>query len=137
MKIPALFAICCVVFAQVALTAPLPTPAAQSTGWLSFDQFKPGAAPAGLLGMHGGQIVAEQGVAQIAAAGPEMVLPLGHRKVFLVQGDRTTAIRFVFDPPITKFTLTRIGVINNASVPSWQLVALDSSGNIVDVVGEL
>ncbi|MGZ5002591.1 MAG: hypothetical protein ACXWBM_05310 [Chthoniobacterales bacterium] len=115
----------------------MPTPPAGSAGWLAFDQFKPGAVPAGLLAMHGGQIVAEQGVAQIAAAGPEMVLPLGHKKVFLVQGDRTTAIRFVFDPPITKFTLTRIGVINNASVPSWQLVALDSSGNIVDVVGEL
>jgi hypothetical protein len=34
------------------------------------------------------------------------------------------------------FTLTRIGVVQGASVPKWRLQALDASGRLLDSTGE-
>ena len=81
-------------------------------------------------------MISIQNAPTIMNAGPEMVLPAGRTHVFMITGDRTTSVTFSFDRPVKKFSLTRVGVINGASVPTWKLEALDAQGGVLDSVGE-
>ncbi|MEY2497853.1 MAG: hypothetical protein QOD12_1409 [Verrucomicrobiota bacterium] len=104
---------------------------------LTFDQFNAGPVSAGIFVALSARISALQGTLLINNAGPEMVLPAGHNRVFMIGGGPVTSITFSFDRPLKKFGLTRIGVINNASIPTWKLEALDGSGRVLDSIGEV
>jgi WD40 repeat protein len=70
------------------------------------------------------------------------VMPLGSDRTNWVDLDHTkpsvedTRI-FHFDRPLRGVGLTRIGVINGASLPRWRLESLDADGNILATTGEM
>src|ERR1700731_2678717 len=113
-----------------------PAPTRPQPVSLTFDQFNPGPVSGGIFAAVA-RIIALQGTLLINNAGPEMVLPAGHNRVFMIGGGPGTSITFSFERPLKKFGLTRIGVINGASIPTWKLEALDGSGRVVDSVGEI
>jgi hypothetical protein len=77
------------------------------------------------------------GEASAFEAGPEMVMPAGRKRVLMVGGGPQTTVTLVFDPPLSRFSLTRIGVTKGASVPTWKLEALDRRGNVLASADEI
>lgn len=104
---------------------------------LTFDPFQIGAElPGNILKFAGGRVAASNGIPMADAAGPEMVLPPGRKQVMLIHGGPETLLSLVFDPPLKRFSMTRIGVIKGASVPTWRLESFDAQGNKLEAVGE-
>jgi hypothetical protein len=65
-----------------------------------------------------------------------MILTPGHRHVLNVRGNESqTTVIFEFDPPVKRFTLTRIGA-NPSSLPTWSLVARGLSGQRLDMLSQ-
>lgn len=102
---------------------------------IGFDQMNPGPVSPDALSSQGIRLVSA-GTPTILIPGPEMVLPPGRHKILGIKQDRTTSVMFAFDRPVRRFGLTRIGVVNGASVPTWKLEALDQAGHVVDSIGE-
>jgi hypothetical protein len=113
---------------------PKPSAAAPPNGAfvLAFDQFE-GRLPGEAFAADGVRILGE---ATVAEAGPEMVLPFGLHRVLMVSGGRQTTVTLVFDPPLSRFSLTRIGATKGASVPTWKVEALDRRGQVLASAGE-
>lgn len=127
----------------VTATAPPPTkepPAGQKAGEkaVSFDQLVPGPLSPDAFASIGLRFMREQGAPGVFKPEPNMVLPQGRTQVLLVggTGDRVTSLSIAFNTPIKRFSLTRIGTANGASVPTWTLNAYDSNGKVVASIGE-
>ena len=49
-----------------------------------------------------------------------MLLPHGRQQVLLLAGEeRVTWLTIAFDVPVKRFSLTRIGTRDGASIPTW------------------
>lgn len=114
---------------------PAPSPPQRIS--FTFDRFNPGPIPPGAFAAQGVQIIPLQGAPIVNNAGPEMVLPGGRSRVLMISAGPVTSVTFSFDRPVGRFSLTRIGVINGASIPTWKLEALDRDGRVLDSVGEI
>lgn len=109
----------------------------ESARILHFDTLAPG--PIVLTDVFAGpgvRFVQGKGSPIIAAAEPNMVLPSGRKQVLLLGDERVTSLTITFDPPIKRFSLTRIGTRGGASIPTWTLFAFDSEDKVVDSDGE-
>jgi hypothetical protein len=103
----------------------------------TFDNYISGTAlPPDALEFTAGRIAASKGKPMIDTPGPEMVLPAGRERVMLIHGDRETSLTLTFDPPLKRFSLTRVGVIKGASVPAWRLESFDAAGNELESISE-
>jgi hypothetical protein len=103
----------------------------------TFDQFTAGPLSVDAFATRGAQMTSLKGTPVVSNPGPEMVLPRGRSRVFMIGGAPVTSVTFSFDRPFKKFSLTRIGVVNGASIPTWKLEALDRNGRVLDSVGEI
>lgn len=103
---------------------------------VTFDNLEPGPLAPGAFANKGIQFVNEKGVTGIYSSERNMVLPKGRNRVLLVAGDRMTSLTITFNPPIKRFSLTRIGTAGGASVPTWALYAYDSQSKVVASTGE-
>lgn len=116
--------------------APPPRQAEQGAHVVAFDTLNPGPLPADAFEAAGGRILDCNGTPVVADAAPAMVVPAGHRHILLVEGGRDTSLTLGFDPPLKRFSLTRVGLINGASIPTWALNAFDRGGKELATAGE-
>jgi uncharacterized protein (TIGR03437 family) len=83
------------------------------------------------------------GTLQIGAVSPNEVQPTGTGTDAFFNGPgigygvlNCTTLAWTGSGSLTGFTITRPGMINNASIPAWAMYAYDSSGNQLATTGE-
>jgi hypothetical protein len=120
------------------IRSPAPSAARDTRGrTLHFDTLKPGEIVlTDVFAGSGVRFIQGKGSPIIAVPEHNMVLPHGRKQVLLVGGERVTSLTIAFDPPIRRFSLTRIGTRGGSSVPTWTLDAFDSEGRVVASAGE-
>ncbi|HVF72413.1 MAG TPA: toll/interleukin-1 receptor domain-containing protein [Chthoniobacterales bacterium] len=105
---------------------------------INFDELTPGFLDSDAFASRGvRRLRTTGGKPAINAADAGMILKPGHQHVLNVRGnDPQTSLIFEFDPPIKRFTLTRIGA-DPGSLPNWTLEARNATGQLVDSLSEM
>jgi hypothetical protein len=67
---------------------------------------------------------------------PNMAIPFPYRNVLLLADERVTSLTIVFDNPVKRFALVRVGATGGASIPTWTMKAYNDNGKLIGSVGE-
>lgn len=116
-----------------------PPPRAPGKGTVAtidFNLLPQGPLSLEIFASHGVHLIQGQGIPGVYATDPNMVIPPVYRNALLLADDRVTSLTFVFDAPIKRFAIFRVGVTGGASLPTWKMKAHDKNGKLVSSAGE-
>ena len=103
---------------------------------ISFNDLAPGPISNDAFADRGLHLRKGKGNPGIYPSEPNMAIPFPYRTVLLLADERVTSLTIVFDDPVKRFALVRVGTTGGASIPTWTMKAYNGSGKLIGSVGE-